>query len=128
MLLLDHVADRPAYMGNLVHADPERNLISISHGCSPTRMGGRTEPAKSYRLVHSHSAPPFSRDLTEGSGVASYVDYGDRGQPVTAASVGIGLSFMRRQTATSPASFGRSRPSRDPRARVPLRRPSYPLG
>jgi L-fucose isomerase-like protein len=85
MLLLEYLADRPAYMGNLVLADPVRSLISVSHGCSPTRMFGRERPAKPYRLVHSHSAPPFSRDLTGGSGVTSYVDYGDQGQVVTLA-------------------------------------------
>jgi len=85
MLLLEYLAERPAYMGNLVLADPKQNLVSISHGCSPTRMLGRDQPAKPYRLVHSHSAPPFSRDLTGGSGVTSYVDYGDRGQVVTLA-------------------------------------------
>lgn len=85
MLLLEYLAERPAYMGNLVRADPRQNLVSISHGCSPTRMLGRDQPAKPYRLVHSHSAPPFSRDLTGGSGVTSYVDYGDRGQVVTVA-------------------------------------------
>lgn len=85
MLLLEYLAGRPAYMGNLVLADPAQNLISVSHGCSPTRMLGRDQPAKPYRLVHSHSAPPFSRDLSGGSGVTSYVDYGDRGQVVTLA-------------------------------------------
>jgi L-fucose isomerase-like protein len=85
MLLLEYLADRPAYMGNLVLADPVQNLVSVSHGCSPTRMLGHDQPAKPYRLVHSHSAPPFSRDLTGGSGVTSYVDYGDRGQVVTLA-------------------------------------------
>lgn len=88
MLMLDYVADRPAYMGNLVEADPKTNFVSISHGCSPTRMWGRDKPAKPYKLVHSHSAPPFSRDLTGGSGVTSYVDYGDVGQPVTIARLG----------------------------------------
>jgi len=85
MLLLEYLADRPAYMGNLVLADPKQDFVSISHGCSPTRMFGRDQPAKPYRLVHSHSAPPFSRDLTGGSGVTSYVDYGDQGQVVTLA-------------------------------------------
>jgi hypothetical protein len=88
MLMLEYLADRPAYMGNLVRADPEANLVSISHGCSPARIAGRDRPAKSYRLVHSHSAPPFSRDESGGSGVTSYVDYGDAGQEVTVARLG----------------------------------------
>jgi hypothetical protein len=85
MMLLDYLADRPAYMGNLVRADPVTNEVSVSHGCSPARIAGRDKPAKSYRLVHSHSVPPFSRDLEGGAGVTSYVDYGDVGQVVTLA-------------------------------------------
>jgi L-fucose isomerase-like protein len=98
MLMLEYLADRPAYMGNLVEANPDQNTVSISHGCSPTRMWGRDQPAKPYRLVHSHSAPPFSRDLTGGSGVTSYVDYGDVGQPVTIARLGadVGSMFVAR--------------------------------
>lgn len=94
MLMLDYLADRPAYMGNLVEADPQTNLVSISHGCSPTRMWGRDKPAKPYKLVHSHSAPPFSRDLTGGSGVTSYVDYGDVGQAVTIARLGADVASI----------------------------------
>jgi L-fucose isomerase-like protein len=88
MLMLEYLADRPAYMGNLVQADPDGNLVSISHGCSPARIAGRDQPPKPYKLVHSHSAPPFSRDSAGGSGVTSYVDYGDEGQEVTIARMG----------------------------------------
>lgn len=94
MLLLEYLADRPAYMGNLVKADPHTNQVSISHGCSPARMAGRNQPAKPYRLVHSHSAPPFSRDLSHGAGVTSYVDYGDVGQEVTVTRLGADLDRL----------------------------------
>lgn len=94
MLMLEYLTDRPAYMGNLVRADPETNLVSISHGCSPARIAGRDRPAKPYRLVHSHSAPPFSRDESGGSGVTSYVDYGDAGQEVTAARLGADVDAL----------------------------------
>jgi len=94
MLMLDYLADRPAYMGNLVRADPQTNRVSISHGCSPARMAGRDRPAKPYRLVHSHSAPPFSRGLEGGSGVTSYVDYGDVGQVVTIARLAADLEGL----------------------------------
>ncbi len=94
MMLLDYLADRPAYMGNLVHADPDTNLVSISHGCSPVRVAGRDKPSKDYRLVHSHSIPPFTRDLSGGAGVTSYVDYGDVGQPVTIARLGADLEGL----------------------------------
>jgi L-fucose isomerase-like protein len=32
MLMFEYLADRPAYMGNLVWADPQTNRVSISHG------------------------------------------------------------------------------------------------
>ena len=92
MLFFEYLVERPAYMGNLVRANPATGEVAISHGCSPTRMWGRHEAAKPYRLVHSHSAPPFSRDLTGGSGVTSYVDYGDVGQTVTIARLGPDLA------------------------------------
>ena len=82
MLVLDYLTGKSAYMGNVVRVDPENNRVMISHGCSPTRMAGRDKPPKPYRLVHSHSFPPFSRTLEGGAGVTSYVDY-DRGQEVT---------------------------------------------
>lgn len=94
MLILDYLANRPAYMGNLVRAEPATNLVSVSHGCSPSRMHGRDEQALPYRLVHSHSAPPFSRDLEGGSGVTSYVDYGEVGQPVTIARLSADLQGL----------------------------------
>jgi L-fucose isomerase-like protein len=94
MLMLDYLADRPAYMGNLVRADPQTNRVNISHGCSPARIAGRDRPAKSYRLVHSHSAPPFSRGLEGGSGVTSYVDYADVGQVVTIARLAADLEGL----------------------------------
>lgn len=94
MLIFEYLADRPAYMGNLVHADPDARLVSISHGCSPARMAGRDQPAKAYRLVHSHSVPPFSRDLGGGAGLTSYVDYGDVGQVVTVARLDADLGAM----------------------------------
>jgi L-fucose isomerase-like protein len=91
MMILDYLADRPAYMGNLVHVDPETNRIAVSHGCSPARVRGRDQEPKPYRLVHSHSIPPFSRDLEHGAGVTSYVDYGDAGQVVTLARLSADL-------------------------------------
>jgi hypothetical protein len=94
MMILDYLTGRPAYMGNLVRAEPATNLVSVSHGCSPARMHGRDQPAKPYRLVHSHSAPPFTRDLDGGSGVTSYVDYGDVGQPVTLARLSADLNGL----------------------------------
>jgi len=83
MLVLEFLAERPAYMGNLVLTDPATNLVAVSHGCSPRFMHGRDAEALPYRLVHSHSVPPFSRDASGGAGLTSYVDYGQAGQAVT---------------------------------------------
>jgi L-fucose isomerase-like protein len=93
LLMVEYLAERPGYMGNLVDADPDGGTVAISHGCSPTRMFGRDGPAHEYRLVHSHSAPPFSRDLTDGSGLTSYVEY-TRGQRVTVARLGGDLDTL----------------------------------
>lgn len=94
MLILDYIADRPAYMGNIVRADPENNLVMISHGCSPSQIAGRDRPPKPYTLVHSHSVPPFTRAIGGGAGVTSYVDYLDKGQEVTVARIGANLDRM----------------------------------
>jgi hypothetical protein len=93
LLAVEYLAERPGYMGNLVAADPEAQTIAISHGCSPTRMLGRDAAAIPYRLVHSHSLPPFSRDLKGGSGLTSYVEY-DRGREVTIARLGGDLETL----------------------------------
>jgi L-fucose isomerase-like protein len=93
LLVVEYLAERPGYMGNLVDANPEAQTIAISHGCSPTRMLGRDVAPIPYRLVHSHSVPPFSRDLTGGSGLTSYVEY-HRGQQVTVARLGGDLETL----------------------------------
>ncbi len=93
MLILEYLTGRPAYMGNVVQVDPERNQVMVSHGCSPARMAGRNAEPKPYRLVHSHSYPPFSRTQEGGAGVTSYVDY-DRGQEVTITRIGADLDRL----------------------------------
>ncbi|MBW1900347.1 MAG: hypothetical protein JRJ20_01800 [Deltaproteobacteria bacterium] len=93
MILMEYLADRPAYMGNFVQADPDKNIVMISHGCSPSKMSGRDQPAKPYTLVHSHSYPPFTRVLEGGAGLTSYVAY-DKGQEVTIARIGANLDRM----------------------------------
>ncbi|MFP8881654.1 MAG: hypothetical protein VCE43_20435 [Myxococcota bacterium] len=93
LLMVEYLAERPGYMGNLVDADPKKGTIAISHGCSPTRMFGRDGPAYDYDLVQSHSALPFSRSLEDGSGLTSYVAY-TIGQPVTVARLGGDLDTL----------------------------------
>jgi hypothetical protein len=63
LLMVEYLAERPGYMGNLVDADPARGTVAISHGCSPTRMLGRDAPAHDYKLVHSHSVQRRDRRL-----------------------------------------------------------------
>jgi len=87
MVILGYLGNKPAYMGNVVRADPKENLVMISHGCSPAKMAGLDQPPKPYTLVQSHSAPPFSRVLEGGSGVTSYVDYMEDGQVATIARI-----------------------------------------
>jgi len=93
MLILDYIANRPAYMGNLVRVEPKENLLMISHGCSPSKMAGREQPAKPYTLVRSHSYPPFTRVIDGGAGLTSYVEY-DIGQEVTITRIGANLDRM----------------------------------
>jgi L-fucose isomerase-like protein len=93
MVLMEYLADRPAYMGNFVRVDPDSNLVMISHGCSPSKMSGRDQPAKPFTLVHSHSYPPFTRVTEGGAGLTSFVAY-DKGQTVTIARIGANLDRM----------------------------------
>jgi len=93
MLILQYIANKPGYMGNFVQADPENNLVMISHGCSPARMAGRDQPPSPYTLVHSHSCIPFTRTLEGGAGVTSYIDY-NKGQEVTVARIGANLDRL----------------------------------
>jgi L-fucose isomerase-like protein len=93
MVLMEYLADRPAYMGNFVQADPDKNIVMISHGCSPSKMSGRDQPTIPYSLVHSHSYPPFTRVLEGGAGLTSYVEY-DKGQEVTISRIGSNLDRM----------------------------------
>ena len=79
MLVLSYLANKPAYMGNVVRADPENNLVMISHGCTPSRMGGLDQPPQPYTLVHS-----YSRYFTRGSGLTSFVNL-EKGRQVTVA-------------------------------------------
>ena len=92
MVILEYLSNRPAYMGNLVRADPENKLLMISHGCSPAMVAGRDRPPKPYTLVHSHSVPPYTRTLEGGGGLTSYIDYMDgKGQEVTVVRIGANI-------------------------------------
>jgi L-fucose isomerase-like protein len=98
-VILEYLTDKPAYMGNLVHADAANKLVMISHGCSPAKTAGRDLPPKPYTLVHSHSVPPFTKTIEGGGGVTSYVDYlEDKGQPLTIARIGANVDRIAAAT------------------------------
>ncbi|NQT72795.1 MAG: hypothetical protein HQ553_08485 [Chloroflexi bacterium] len=81
MLILGYLSDKPTYMGNIVRADPEKNIVMISHGCTPSKMAGLNQPSHPYKLVHSYSGR-----FIEGTGLTSFVDL-DKGQEVTIARI-----------------------------------------
>jgi len=64
MMFLGYLADRPAFMGNLVLADPKTNTIKVSHCLVPTRMAGYDQPPRRYAL----------RDYHGTRGVTAYVE------------------------------------------------------
>ena len=54
MLFLSNLGQKPAFMGNIVHADPENNLIKLSHCILPTRMPGFEEAPLPYTIRDYH--------------------------------------------------------------------------
>ena len=54
MIILHHLAKRPAYMGNTVWADIKNNVIAISHCVIPTKMKGYASKQKPYILRNYH--------------------------------------------------------------------------
>lgn len=74
MMLLGYLADEPAFMGNIVSANPENNILMISHCVVPTRMAGFGQPPRPYTLRNYHGS----------HGVTAHVEL-DAGQEVTIA-------------------------------------------
>lgn len=84
MLILGCMAEKPAFMGNIVGAVPEDNLVKVSHCAMPTKMAGFAQPPRPYRL----------RNFAHGEGgVTAYVDL-DKGQEVTLARIARNLDGM----------------------------------
>ena len=54
MILLSNLAQKPAFLGNIVHADPKSNVIKLSHCILPTRMPGFKEAPLPYTLRDYH--------------------------------------------------------------------------
>ena len=74
MMMLGYLADAPAFMGNIVSANPESNILMVSHCVVPTRMAGFSQPPRPYTLRNYHGR----------QGVTAYVEL-DTGQEVTVA-------------------------------------------
>jgi L-fucose isomerase-like protein len=74
MMMLGYLADAPAFMGNIVSANPESNILMISHCVVPTRMAGFSQPPQCYTLRNYHGR----------QGVTAYVEL-DTGREVTVA-------------------------------------------
>jgi L-fucose isomerase-like protein len=56
MIILGHLSRKPAFMGNVVHANPETNVIKLSHCILPSRMPGFDVPPLPYSLRDYHGA------------------------------------------------------------------------
>jgi L-fucose isomerase-like protein len=74
MMMLGYLADAPAFMGNIVVANPESNVLMVSHCVVPTRMAGFSQPPMRYTLRNYHGR----------QGVTAYVELGT-GREVTIA-------------------------------------------
>lgn len=56
MILLSNLGQKPAFLGNIVHADPKTNIIKLSHCILPTRMSGFEEDPLPYTLRDYHGS------------------------------------------------------------------------
>ena len=54
MMLLGHLSRKAAFMGNIVRADPETNIIKLSHCILPTKMQGLDQTPLPYGLRDFH--------------------------------------------------------------------------
>ena len=69
MLLLGNLSRKPAFLGNIVRADPQRNLIKMSHCILPTRMPGFDKDPLPYTLRDYHGAKGVTAFTEVPSGV-----------------------------------------------------------
>jgi L-fucose isomerase-like protein len=54
MILLGNLSNKPSFLGNIVRAEPDRNVIKLSHCILPTRMPGFGEKPLPYTLRDFH--------------------------------------------------------------------------
>ncbi len=73
MIVMERLADRPTFMGNIVHASTEDDTIEVNHCVLPLRVRGYDEPTKPYALRDYHGrrmgvtaawSPELERDVT----------------------------------------------------------------
>ena len=69
MLLLGNLSKKPAFLGNIVRADPQTNTIKISHCILPTRMPGFDEDPLPYILRDFHGTKGVTAFTKVPSGV-----------------------------------------------------------
>jgi L-fucose isomerase-like protein len=68
MIVLSNISHKPAFLGNIVHADPETNVIKLSHCILPTRMAGFGEDPLPYTLrdYHGHKGVTAFTEIPAG--------------------------------------------------------------
>jgi hypothetical protein len=54
MIVMERLADRPTFMGNIVYANPEEQVIEVNHCVLPLKVCGYEEPTKPYVLRDYH--------------------------------------------------------------------------
>ncbi|MDH7499737.1 MAG: hypothetical protein QHH30_05055 [candidate division NC10 bacterium] len=54
MVFMERLAGRPGFLGNVIYANPEENVIAINHCVFPLRMSGYDQPQKPYTLRDYH--------------------------------------------------------------------------
>jgi L-fucose isomerase-like protein len=71
MILMCNMSNKPAFLGNIVHANPETNEIKLSHCILPTRMPGPGLDPLPYSLRDYHGAAGVTAftEIPEGTAV-----------------------------------------------------------
>ena len=104
-MILDYIAGKPAFMGNIVRADPESNLVMVSHDTIPCRMAGTAEPPLPYKLrdfaFSEHGVCPYvDLEIGQEATVARIASNLDRLVAVSAEIVGCRDTVASRATVT----------------------------
>ncbi|MFC1895482.1 hypothetical protein ACFL0Q_02315 [Thermodesulfobacteriota bacterium] len=84
MLILGYLSGKPAFIGNIVRADPAINRILLSHCVVPTKMAGFDQPSEPHMLRNYHGH----------DGVTSWVEMRNVGQEVTLGRLDRKLQYV----------------------------------